>query len=160
MTSPDDDAIDEQAGVTIRCQDNPSVGVRFCDRSSFDEDCVHYAVEAWAPGLTARVGEVVAWVWDSDLVPFLARLAADHRGWDGERTWRNDDRDLAVSAVFRSGGHIGLTWTLRPWPDAAGGWRASVTTWLEAGEQMSSFAADVRHFLAPPVAEPRSAPLT
>ncbi|WP_262036955.1 DUF6228 family protein [Streptomyces sp. Isolate_219] len=43
--------------------------------------------------------------------------------------------------------HIGLTWVLRPWPDAAGGWSASVTTWLEAGEQITSFAAEIRPFL-------------
>ena len=87
-------------------------------------------------------------MWDSDLAPFLEKPAADYRGWDGERSWQTNDRDLAVSAVFRSGGHAGLTWTLRPWPKAAGGWTASVITWLEAGEQMSPFAADVRHFLA------------
>jgi hypothetical protein len=77
---------------------------------------------------------VVAWAWDSDLAPFLEELAADCRGWDGERSRQTNDRDLAVSAVFRSGGYVGLSWTLRPWPDAAGGWNASVTTWLEAGE--------------------------
>nr|WSX54873.1 hypothetical protein OG409_37660 [Streptomyces sp. NBC_00974] len=33
-----------------------------------------------------------------------------------------------MAAVFRSGGYVG-----RPWPRAAGGWAASVTTWLEAG---------------------------
>ncbi|MEU9646840.1 DUF6228 family protein [Streptomyces sp. NPDC048188] len=98
--------------------------------------------------MAARVNEVVAWIWDSDLVPFLEELAADYRGWDGERSWQTNDRDLAVSAVFRSGGHVGLTWTSRPWPKAAGGWSASVTTWLEAGEQMASLAADVRRFLA------------
>ncbi|WP_326689473.1 DUF6228 family protein [Streptomyces sp. NBC_01795] len=147
MTTPDD-AIDEQVDVTVGCQDNLSVGVRFCDRFSFDEDSVHYAVEVWAPGLTARVDEVVAWLWDSDLAPFLEKLAADYHGWEGERSWQTNDRDLAVSAVFRSGGHVGLTWTVRPWPDAAGGWSASVTTWLEAGERMSAFAADIRHFLA------------
>ena len=68
MASPDGAAaIDEQVGVIIRCQDNPSVGVMFCERFRFDEDCVRYAVEAWAPGLTARVNEVVTWGWDSDL---------------------------------------------------------------------------------------------
>ncbi|MGW1894211.1 DUF6228 family protein [Streptomyces sp. NPDC002004] len=147
MNTPDDD-IDEQACVTIRCQDNLSVGVRFRDRFSFDEDSVHYAIEVWAPGLTARVSEVVAWVWDSDLAPFLEELAADFRGWNGVRSWQTNDRDLTVSAVFRSGGHIGLTWTLRPWPESAGGWSASVTTWLEAGEQMTSFASDIGEFLA------------
>ncbi|MGZ3103509.1 DUF6228 family protein [Streptomyces sp. H72] len=147
MTTSDVGTADE-AGVTIRCQDNPSVGVQFGDRFSFDEDSVHYAVELQAPGLTARVNEVVAWVWDSDLVPFLEELAADYRGWESERHWQTNDRDLALSAIFRSGGHVGLNWTLRPWPKAAGGWSASVTTWLEAGEQMASLATDFRRFFA------------
>ncbi|MFF5343096.1 DUF6228 family protein [Streptomyces althioticus] len=146
MTSPDD-GTDDKPGVTIRCRDNASVGVTFCDRFSFDAGSVRYAVELRAPGLTARVNEVVAWIWDSDLTTFLEALAADHRGWDGARSWQTDDRDLTVSAVFRPGGHVGLTWALRPWPQAAGGWGASVTTWLEAGEQMASLATHVRHFL-------------
>ncbi|GGZ09614.1 DUF6228 family protein [Streptomyces nitrosporeus] len=143
-----DSDTDDRAGVAVRCQDNASVGVTFCDRSGFDADFVHYAVELRAPGLTARVDEIVAWLRDSGLSTFLEGLAADYRGWDGERIWRTDDGDLAVTAVFRSGGYVGLTWSLRPWPQAAGGWSASVTTWLEGGEQMSSLAADVRCFLA------------
>ncbi|MEV0489961.1 DUF6228 family protein [Streptomyces atratus] len=110
MTSLDD-GTDVRSRVTIRCQSNASIGVTFCDRFTFDADAVHYAVELWAPGLTARVNEVVAWIWDSDLAPFLEELAADFRGWDGERSWQTNDRDLAVSAVFRSSGHVGLTWT-------------------------------------------------
>ncbi|GGR36208.1 DUF6228 family protein [Streptomyces roseolus] len=146
MTAADED-IDDRPGVSIRCQENASVGVRLCDRFDFDADSVRHAVELRAPGLTARADGVVAWKRGSGLAPFLEALAADHRGWDGERTWQTDDRDLVVSAVFRSGGHVGLTWTLRPWRTAAGGWGASVTTWGEAGEQMGSLAADVRHFL-------------
>jgi len=148
MPSTNDDTDEDEPRVSIRCQDNLSVGVTFCDRFSFDSDSVHYAVELRGPGLAARVDEVVAGVWDRDLAPFLEELAADYRGWHGERNWRNSDRDLAVSAVFRSGGHVGLTWTVRPWPQATGGWSASVTTWLEAGEQMTCLAADIRHFLA------------
>ncbi|WP_031229781.1 DUF6228 family protein [Streptomyces niveus] len=140
MTSPE--------SVTVRCQDNTSVGVTFSDRFSFDADSVHYAVELRAPGLAARVDEVVGWIWDSDLALFLDELATDYRGWEGERSWRTNDGDLAVAAVFRSGGHVGLAWTLRPWAAADGGWGASVTTWLEAGEQMTALAADIRHFLA------------
>lgn len=147
MTTPDVDT-DDEVSVTIRCQDNASVGVTFCDRFTLSADSVHYAVELRAPGLTARVNEVVAWVWDSDLTVFLEKLAGDYRGWDGERSWQTDDHDLTVSAVFRPGGYVGLTWALRPWPQAAGGWGASVTTWLEGGEQMTSLAADVRAFLA------------
>jgi Family of unknown function (DUF6228) len=140
------DAADE-SGVVVRCRDNPSVSLRFCDRYRVDPDCVHYAVELRAPGLAARVDEVVAWTRDRDLPSFLDELAADFRGWDGERTWCTNDRDVAVSTVFRSGGRIGLMWSLRPWPVAAGGWSAAVTIWVEAGEQMAALASDVRHFL-------------
>lgn len=147
MTSPDDDTNDKPS-LTIRCQDNASVAVRFCDRFSFDADSVHYAVELQAPGMTARVNEIVVWIWNGDLGPFLEELGADYRGWDGERSWQTNDRDLAVSAAFRSGGNVELTWTLWPWPKIAGGWSASVTTWLEAGEQMARLASDIRHFLA------------
>lgn len=134
--------------VTVRCKDNMSVGVRFCDRFIVDADSVHYAVELEAPGLTARVDEVVAWIWDRDLAPFLDELVADCRGWEGERNWHTHDRDLAVSAVFHTGGHVGLTCTVRPWPTSAGGWSASVTTWSEADEQMASPASGIRRFFA------------
>lgn len=134
--------------MVIRCPDTDTV-VRLCDRWQFDADSVHYAVEASAQGLTARVDEAIAAIWEPnpDLPAFLDQLARDFRGWPGERNWRSLENDLGVSAVFRSGGHIGLTWTLRPWPARYGGWSASVTTWLEAGEQMTSLAADVRAFL-------------
>ncbi|MFD8483602.1 DUF6228 family protein [Kitasatospora sp. NPDC059673] len=146
MSSHDTD-LDTPTAVTVRCQNNRSVSVRLCDSSRPDEDRVQYAVEASAPGLTMRVDEVVAWNWGADLAPFLEGLAADFRGWDGQRVWQTNDRDLTISAVFRSGGHVGLTWTLHPWRSAAGGWEASVTTWLDAGEQMSALAVDVRRFL-------------
>jgi hypothetical protein len=126
MTTPDV-GTDDEAGVTIRCQDNASVCVTSCDRFSFDADSVHYAVELQAPGLTARCR--------------LPRM--------GRRTKLAYPRPRPDSvAVFRSGGHVGLTWAVRPWPRAAGSWGASVTTWLEAGEQMTCLAADVRAFLA------------
>lgn len=150
MDSSPADPLDDAPRLLLRCRDTPSVTVEFGDRSTFDADSVRYAVELRAPGLTARAGEVVAWIGDSDLAPFLEEPAADFRGWEGARTWHTNDRDLSLSAVFRSGGHVGLTWTLRPWPKAAGGWSASVTTWLEAGEQLGGFATDVRHFLAGP----------
>ncbi|MEU1482057.1 DUF6228 family protein [Streptomyces sp. NPDC005760] len=101
----------DEAIVTICCRDNASVGVTFCDRFSFDADSVHSAVELRAPGLT--------WIWDSDLATFLEELAADYRGWDGERNWQTNDHDLTASATFRSGGYVGPTWALRPWPQAA-----------------------------------------
>ncbi|MER7057927.1 DUF6228 family protein [Streptomyces sp. NPDC000351] len=137
----------EDSGVTLRCLDNRAVGIRFSDRSLVDADCAHYAVELWAPGLKSRVDGVVVWALDADLASFLDRLVADFRGWDGARTWHTVDEDLALLAVFRSGGRVGLAWTLRPWRTFHGSWNASATIWLEAGEQLAAAAADIRHFL-------------
>jgi hypothetical protein len=142
-----DAALGEPAESTVRCQEDRAVHVRLRDLFDEDEDRVHYAIEACAPGLNAGLDGVPAWNWDVDLAPFLEGLARDFRGWDGERVWQNNDRDLTVTAVVRSGGHDGLTWTLRPWRTSVGSRDASVTTWLEAGEQMSALAADGRHFL-------------
>ncbi|MDX3319767.1 hypothetical protein PV415_22950 [Streptomyces sp. ME03-5684b] len=48
MTSPGV-RLDDKPSATVRCQENPSVNVTFCDRFSFDADSVHYAVELRAP---------------------------------------------------------------------------------------------------------------
>ena len=138
----------DATSVVIRCIDSDTV-VRLCDRWRLDQDSIHYAVEASAPGLSARVDEAVSAVWEPapDLPAFLNGLAEDFRGWSGERSWQSLERDLAITAVFRSGGHVGLAWTLRPWPAKHGGWSTTVTTWQEAGEQMTALAADVHAFL-------------
>jgi len=88
---------------------------------------------------------VVAAAWGADLALFLGELAAEYRGWDAERSWCTDDGDFAVSALFRSGGYAGLTWTVR----AGRGWSASVTTWVEGGERLAGLAAESARFLAP-----------
>ena len=75
MTTPDFGP-DDEGSVTIRLRDNSSVGVRFCDRFSFDQDTVRYTVELQAPGLAAQVNEVVAWMEAGEQ---LTSLAADVR---------------------------------------------------------------------------------
>ncbi|WP_218920391.1 DUF6228 family protein [Lentzea guizhouensis] len=79
----------------------------------------------------------------------LARFveALDFRGWRGELRWANADHDLEVGARFESGGHVALTWTLRPWRSAAGGWETAVVTWLEAGAAKDDLAARLDDFL-------------
>jgi hypothetical protein len=89
---------------------------------------------------------VTIWVWDNEnLVNFLKDLASDFRGWTGERAWRNNH--LTRQAIFRLGGHVELTWTLQAWDSHQASWEASITTWIEAGEQMSARAADIHAFL-------------
>ena len=134
--------------VIVHCFETDSV-VSLSDRQRVDQHSTHYSIEASAPGLSARLNEVVDAGWQPapDLPGFLESLAADFHGWSGERTWHTLERDLTIRAVFRSGGHVGLIWTLRPWQARSSGWQTTVTTWQEAGEQMTALAADVRAFL-------------
>ncbi|MFC8720605.1 DUF6228 family protein [Kitasatospora sp. NPDC057198] len=133
-------------GVRVRCGRDREVGVLLADRAE-DDGVVRCAVELRAPGLAARLDRVVDLGPGGGLAGFLAGLAADFRGWPGEREWHNVDRDLALCAVSGSGGHVALTWVLRPWRAADGTWQAEVTTWLEAGEQLAALAAEVAAFL-------------
>ena len=136
--------------VIVCCLEGDST-VRLCDRWRPDEENTQFAVEAIGQGLTARVSEVSAGPWQPapDLCVFFDELATAFRGRSEERIWHSVDRELTISAVYRSDGHVGLTWTLRPWSAKRGGWSASVTTWQAAGEQMAALAADVRTFLHP-----------
>ncbi|MGC0415684.1 DUF6228 family protein [Embleya sp. AB8] len=148
----------EPYDVTVRCNDDRDA--RICLRGAVSPDdgpivdytasrLVHYTVELYARGLTAHLDRVVGWTGEANEIDgFLTDLARDFGGWDGERSWHTDDRDLTLSAVFRSAGRVELTWQLRPWRAGDGRWVASVTTVLSAGEQLAALAADVRGFLA------------
>ncbi|SCE81202.1 hypothetical protein GA0074696_1007 [Micromonospora purpureochromogenes] len=139
----------DELEVTIRCQADPGLSVRLHSRHFPDEYGVGFSVEARADGLRAELPGVAVWVWDDAWLPdFIAQLAADHQGWTEERRWQTNH--LAVRAVFHSRGHVALTWHLRPWVSRSDTWRASITTWLDAGQQMSRLAADLREFLPKP----------
>jgi hypothetical protein len=141
--------VDDPAELTIRCLEDPAVSIRLYDRFFPDQYGIGFSVEASADGLHALVGPVEVWVWDdADLPSFLANLAESFRGWTGERAWRTNH--LELRAVYHSRGHVALTWTLQPWITRPDSWRASVTTWLEAGAQMSNIAAEMQAFLPKP----------
>ncbi|WP_406210478.1 DUF6228 family protein [Kitasatospora sp. NBC_01560] len=134
------------AEVVIRCSEDPRACVTLTDRDYPDQYGVAFSVSLRGEGLHARVEDVKVWVWDGEyLFDFLDGLAADFRGWDGERTWQTNH--LALSATFHSGGHVCVTWSIQPRLTARQTWAASITTWLEAGQQMADLAADVRDFL-------------
>lgn len=130
--------------MTVRCQQNPSVVVRLHGRYFPDRDGVTFGVTAEADGLQAHVG-VELWVSDREHLPdFLDKLAADFRGWNGERAWKSND--LWLHATFHSRGRVSLTWTLRR-SSPPESWHAAITTWQDAGEQMRALATDIRYFL-------------
>lgn len=120
-------------------------GVTFRERYKPDEYVVGFCVNVEADGLSAQLHGVELGVWDHvQLDDFVGKLAADFRGWDGERVWKS--AQLSLGATFHSGGHVELTWRLRPDP-VQGDWRLCFPTWLEAGEAMLRLASDLRHFL-------------
>ena len=140
---------DDDLDVTIRCQEEPNVSVRLHSRYFPDECGVGFAVEARAVGLQADLAGIEVWVWDEVWLPdFIGQLAADYRGWTEERVWQTNH--LAVHATFHSLGHVALTWILQPWVSRWDTWQASITTWLEAGEQMRNLAVDLHEFLPRP----------
>lgn len=112
--------------------------------------CAEIAVASATDNLVAAVHGVQLAVMGEDLTPFLDALAEGYAGWEGVRTWRSLYREVEIGAVSISGGHVELTWTLRPdWNVAGDMWKASVTVSVEAGEQMRAVAADVYRFLHP-----------
>jgi hypothetical protein len=133
--------------VTVRCLENPEVSVRLYDRRLPDEYGVaEFSVELQADGLRACFGPVDVWVWDAGGLPgFVSRLADDFGGWVGRRTWSTNH--LTIDADHHSRGRVRLRWTLRPWITRDDGWSATVTTWVEAGAQMSRLADDLHPLL-------------
>jgi hypothetical protein len=139
----------EPTELTIRCLEDPAAYIRLYDAFVIDQDGIGFSIEAHAEGLHAHIGPVEVWVWDApDLAAFLTGLAEDFRGWTGERSWQTNH--LTVEAVYHSRGHVALTWTLQPWLTRADSWRASLTTWIEAGAHMSRLADDMHAFLPIP----------
>lgn len=88
-------------------------------------------MEAVDDGLRARIGALTVTAWDGAgyLTEFLDGLARDFRGWEGERSWVNNE--LVVAATFGSGGHVSLSWTLRA-DVFSSGWECTVTTVIDA----------------------------
>ncbi|WP_225625377.1 DUF6228 family protein [Streptomyces werraensis] len=110
-----------------------------------DEPTLHFLVTAHGCWGSVRT-TVETWGGDG-LDTFLASLAEDFRGWQGERTWHSLCHDLTLSAEHRSGGYVRLGWAIS---DGAPGeeWRFETSTWHEAGEDMRTLAADIRAFIA------------
>lgn len=134
--------------VVLRCEDDPSVAVRFAERHAAvaaNDRRMFFVVGAQAPGLDVRLEGVTNFVMGRGLVRFIDRL--DYRGWRGEQRWVNADRDLKVSARYEFRGHVALTWTLQPWRSAYGGWDVTVTTWLEAGAAKDDLVAQLDDFM-------------
>lgn len=93
--------------------------------------------------------ETLVRTWEGDgFDGFLSLLAEDFRGWEGARTWRSLEGDLALSAEHD--GYVHLTWVIygRSPHDE---WRFETTTTHAAGEDMRNLAAEIHMFLTSPI---------
>jgi hypothetical protein len=82
-----------------------------------------------------------------DLVAFFNGLAADWRGWQGERTYESLEHDLRLTAAHD--GHFHLLVQLQE-TSGRDEWSATGVVQLDPGEEMTRAAADVAALLAPP----------
>lgn len=97
-------------------------------------------------GLNASI-RVATSPGEGGLSAFLGELAENFCGWEGTRTWSSWGRELTASAVFRSRGHVAITWSLTRRFANEEDWRAEVTTVIEAGAEMSALASEVAAFI-------------
>ena len=139
------DASEAACVVVVRGTAARAVTVRLSNLEPFYDEKT-FVVTVQANGLSAQIEGASVTPWDNpQLDDFFHQLAADYTGWSGSRTWRSNH--LAIDAQFQSGGHVAVTWTLRDGMFAEDRWEVSITTVIEAGEQMTLLAADIGEFL-------------
>lgn len=86
-----------------------------------------------------------------DLGAFFADLERSWRGWHGTRSWRSLEGELTITAQH-TGSHVTLRIDMRDAALGHGAWAAQMDLTVEAGEQLSSVAADVGMLVNRPVA--------
>lgn len=87
-----------------------------------------------------------------DLVEFFTDLERSWRGWPGHRSWSSLESQLSITA-HHTGSHVVLRVELWHMDVSRGGeWTACLDLALDAGEDLSSAADDVRSLLDQPAA--------
>lgn len=127
-------------------------GLRFSDvKRGSDGEIWHVWVRLRVGGLDASLPVSPDYATGFDeLAGFFRGLAADWRGWPGERTYESLEHDLRLTATHD--GHVRLAVQLRPnLPDE---WSASGVFRVDPGEEMTRAAENLTDLLSPP----RSAP--
>ena len=104
-----------------------------------------------AEGLAASA--VVSELYDNTgfpaLVRYFERLAADYRGWDGNREWAGSEGNLRLSASHDRLSRITLVVALDKYAggDPEDDWRVVTPMLLEPGTALDRAAASLKRFL-------------
>lgn len=112
-------------------------------RGLTDYDGCHFDVSLVSTPLSAsvRVYEIQPQNWSA----FFQDLAANWKGWSGEKKMESLEGHLAVSATSDALGHISLRVKLRDIIPGTADWRAEGSLIVEAG-QLERLAGDARKF--------------
>lgn len=110
------------------------------------DEMVEYSVRLVGHGLSAQALVLSLDTVGNGLPAFMEGLGDEFRGWDGTRTWQNQDHDLSVVATWSSRGHVALRWQINPGMGKT--WSASVVTDVEAGAELSALSRDLFTFFA------------
>jgi Family of unknown function (DUF6228) len=107
-------------------------------------------VEIRADGLTAETTATLHSAGDRHLAGFFEELAADWRGWAGERHWRTLEGEMAIQAWHDGRAHVMIAVTIKR-PRLAyekDAWSARAVFTLEAGEQLTAVAQGLASLLS------------
>jgi Family of unknown function (DUF6228) len=106
-------------------------------------------VEIRADGLAAHTIATLDYSPET-LAAFFNQLAADWRGWEGERRWKALE-GMAIEARHNGRAHVLVAVTIEhSWYTSAGekdAWSARVVIALEAGEQLTAVARQLASLL-------------
>ena len=94
--------------------------------------------------LTASTSKVYIYE-PKHLTGFFADLAANWKGWKGEKAWNSIEEDFAITATSDRLGHIALKVTLKSGP-YGDDWAIEACIYVEAG-QMEEIAKRVKKYL-------------
>jgi hypothetical protein len=110
-------------------------GLRRTDGSEY------FRVAIRSHNLSASI-QVYAWnPFGSRLEQFFEDVAANWRGWDGEKKWTSLEGELSLVCTSDSLGHIAIEVTLYD------GWSVRHVFYVDAG-QLEQLASDIKNFFA------------
>jgi Family of unknown function (DUF6228) len=115
----------------------------------------HLGTQVDAEGLAAMSTATVGAPDAAGLVEYLEDLVENWAGWPDSRQWRSFDSELELDARHDQRRQVALGVTLRRprRPYDADAWTVRVVLLVEAGEQLTQIARDVRALLAEGAAE-------
>lgn len=95
-------------------------------------------------GINLSASAKVEAFMNTGLVEFFAGMAAEWRGWAGEKTFKTLEDELVLKATSTSTGHVRINYELRTGYDEYA-WCVTGTLHLEAG-QLEQVAHDITGF--------------